>query len=113
MVKITPDGKMSDYATGLTTLTDLKRGPDGELYAVQFGIFTEQGPDPTTGAIIRIKESDASEVVVSSLPFPTSLDFDADGNAYVTIWGIGEPGSGTLLRVNGLAGMSGKLTMHE
>ncbi|RLT35449.1 MAG: ScyD/ScyE family protein, partial [Chloroflexi bacterium] len=28
-------GEVSDYATGLTMLTDLRAGPDGELYAVQ------------------------------------------------------------------------------
>ncbi len=92
VVMVASDGTVSDYATGLTTLTDLRLGPDGNLYAVEFGIFTEQGPDPTTGAIIRITEGGASEVVVSGLPFPTSLDFDADGNAYVTIWGVGAPG---------------------
>jgi sugar lactone lactonase YvrE len=108
VVMVAPDGTVSDYAIGLTMLTDMRRGPDGELYAVQLGFFGEQGPDPTSGAIIRIHEGDDSEIVLTGLPFPTSLDFDADGNAYVTIGGVGAPGSGALVRIDGLTGMPGQ-----
>ena len=73
VLMVTPDGEMSDYATGLTMLTDLRRGPDGALYAVQFGMFTEQGPVPDAGSVVRIHEGTASEVLVSGLSFPTSL----------------------------------------
>lgn len=92
-------------------LTDLRRGPDGELYGVEFGMFTEQGPVPNAGSIVRIHEGDASEVVVSGLPFPTSLVFDADGNAYVTINGVGAPGSGAVVRFDGLTDMTGEPIM--
>lgn len=108
VLRVSPLGEVSDYATGLTTLTDLKRGPDGELYAVQFGIFTEQGPTPNSGALIRIKEGGASEIVVGELPFPTGLAFDADGNAYVAINGVGAPGSGAVIRLDGVTGMAGQ-----
>jgi uncharacterized protein GlcG (DUF336 family)/sugar lactone lactonase YvrE len=104
VVQVTPDGEVSDYATGLTMLTDLKMGPDGELYAVQFGMFTEQGPAPNSGAVIRIHEGDASETVVEGLSFATSIGFDTAGNAYVTINGLGAPGSGAVVRFDGLAG---------
>lgn len=113
VVMITPDGEMSDYATGLTTLTDLTMGPDGNLYAVQFGIFGEQGPDPATGAIVRVKEGEASEVVVNGLPFPTSIDFDDNGNGYVTIFGVGAPGSGQVVRIDGLTMMPGEMMMQD
>jgi sugar lactone lactonase YvrE len=108
MLRVTPDGQVSDFATGLTMLTDLQRGPDGELYAVEFGMFTEQGPVPNAGSVVRIHEGDASEVLVSGLPFPTSLVFDADGNAYVTINGVGAPGSGAVVRFDALTGMEGE-----
>jgi streptogramin lyase len=111
VVQVAPDGAVTDYATGLTMLTDLQRAPDGELYAVEFGMFTEQGPVPNAGAIVRIKEGDASEVLVSGLPFPTSLVFDADGNAYVTINGVGAPGSGAVVRFDGLTSMAGEPVM--
>ncbi|MCB9437344.1 MAG: ScyD/ScyE family protein [Anaerolineales bacterium] len=104
---VTPDGEISDYATGLTMLTDLQHGPDGELYAVQFGMFTEQGPLPDAGSIVRIHEGDASEVLVSGLSFPTSITFDSEGNAFVTINGLGAPGSGAVVRFDQLTDMAG------
>lgn len=107
VVKVSASGSVSDYAAGLTTLTDLRTGPDGNLYAVQFGLFTEQGPQPGTGAIIRVKAGNASEVVVSGLVFPTSMDFSAAGDAYVTTNGVGAPGSGQVVRFDALTSMAG------
>lgn len=108
VVMITPDGTISDYATGLTMLTDLQRGPDGALYAVQFGLFTEAGPVPDAGSIVRIQKSDTSEVVVTGLPFPSGLAFDQAGNAYVTINSLGAPGSGAVVRFDDLINMPGE-----
>jgi plastocyanin/sugar lactone lactonase YvrE len=105
---VAADGTVSDYAVGLTMLTDLRMGPDGQMYAVQFGIFTQEGPVPNAGAIVRVKEGGHSEIVFGGLPFPTSLDFDADGNAFVTINGLGAPGSGAVVRIDGLTGMDGE-----
>ena len=102
VVQVTPAGTRTDYATNLTMLTDIRRGPDGEFYAVQFAEFTDQGPTPNSGAIVKIAEGDASEVVVSGLSFPTSIDFDADGNAYITINGAGAPGSGAVVVYEGV-----------
>lgn len=103
IVRIDPDGAMSDYATNLTTIVDLRVGPDGQMYAVSFGRFTDQGPEPMSGAVLRIREGDASELVLSGLPFPTSIDFNEHGDAYVTTNGVGAPGSGELLAYRGLA----------
>jgi uncharacterized protein GlcG (DUF336 family)/sugar lactone lactonase YvrE len=100
---ITPDGVISDYATGLTMITDLRMGPDGFMYAVQFGMFTETGPVPNAGAVIRI-DGDSHTVVVEGLSFPTSLDFNADGDLYVTINGVGAPGSGAVVMFAQVAG---------
>ncbi len=108
VLMVTPEGAVSDFATGLTTLTDLTRGPDGQLYAIQFGLFSEQGPTPNSGAIVRVKEGGASEVVVGDLPFPTGIAFDGDGNAYVTVNGVGAPGSGAVVRFDALTAMEGQ-----
>jgi sugar lactone lactonase YvrE len=102
VVKVTPLGARSDYATGLTMLTDITRGPDGEFYAVQFAVFTDQGPTPNSGAIIKIGEGDTSTPVVEGLSFPTSIDFDSDGNAYITINGSGAPGTGAVVKYDGV-----------
>ena len=98
-------GGVEDYATDLTMLTDLRTGPDGELYAVRFGIFTDEGPIPNSGSVIRVGEGETSQDVVTGLPFPTSVDFDINGNAFVTINGasVGEPGRGKVIRFEGVA----------
>jgi sugar lactone lactonase YvrE len=103
VVQVTPDGQVSDYANGLTMVTDLRKGPDGALYAVQLGQFTEQGPVPNSGSIVRVKEGASSEVVIGDLSFPTSIDFNASGDAYVTINGVGAPGSGEVVMFAALA----------
>lgn len=107
VVSVAEDGSVSDFATGLTMLTDLRTGPDGALYATQFGMFTEQGPVPGSGAVVRIKAGDASEIVVPGLMFPTSIDFNADGDAFVTVNGVGAPGSGQVVKFAGLTAMEG------
>ena len=108
VLKVAVDGTVSDYATGLTALTDLRTAPDGQMYAVQFAIFGDQGPTPDSGAVIRIKEGDTSEVLVAGLAFPTSLDFNANGDAYVTLNGVGAPGSGAVIVLRGLTEMVGQ-----
>ncbi len=100
-------GVVADFATGLTMLTDLRTGPDGELYAVQFGVFTDQGPVPNSGALLRIRAGAASEVLVDGLSFPTSIDFDGKGNGYVTINGVGAPGTGAVVRFDALTDVVG------
>lgn len=108
VVTVDPEsGEVSDYATGLTMLTDLRTGPDDELYAVQLGVFTDQGPIPDSGAILRIGEDEASEVLVSGLSYPTSVGFDEDGNGFVTVNGVGAPGSGAVVRFDELTGIVG------
>ena len=107
VVSVDADGTVTDYASGLTMLTDLRTGPDGELYAVQFGMANETGFVPDSGALLRIQEGEASEVLASGLSFPTSLAFNADGDGLVTVNGVGAPGSGQVLRFAGLTDAAG------
>ena len=101
---VTPDGVISDYVVGLTMITDLRWGPDGEMYGVQFGMFTEEGPQPGSGAVIHIMPGADSVPVVEGLTFATSLDFNAAGDVYVTVFGVGPPMSGAVLMFEGVAG---------
>lgn len=101
--KVAGDGTVSDYADGLTSLTDLRRGPDGSLYAIQFAIFGQQGPTPSSGALVRVKPGFTSETVISGLNFPTSVSFNSAGDAYITINGVGAPGSGAVVKYTGVA----------
>lgn len=101
VVRITPSGEVSDFVTGLTMTTDLQHGPDGRLYAVQIGVFTEAGPTPDSGRIVRLDESGITEIV-AGLSFPTAIAFADDGDAYVTLNGAGGPG-GAVVRFDGVA----------
>ena len=90
-------GRVEDYATGATMLTDLQEGPDGNLYAVRMAETGERGPIPGTGAVLRVRPG-GFEVVIQGLPFPTALAIAPSGDFYVTINGVGAPGSGAVLR---------------
>ncbi len=93
-------------STGLTIMTDLEAGPDGNLYAVQFAVFTDQGPTLNSGALVKVAEGEGSTPVVEGLSFPTSVDFNEAGDAYVTINGVGAPGSGAVVMYAGVAAAS-------
>jgi uncharacterized protein GlcG (DUF336 family) len=100
---IGPDGEVADFATGLTMLTDLRRGPDGYLYGVQYAIFTDSGPEPNSGSVVRIKGGQDFDVVVDGLPLPTALTFNDKGDLFVSINGLGAPGSGAVLAFSQIA----------
>ena len=102
VVHVSLEGDVTDYSTDLTMLTDLRAGPDGRLYAVSMGVFAEEGPQPDSGALLRIGDG-TSEVVVPDLSLPTSVAFDGSGNAYLTINGLGAPGSGSVVKYPGIA----------
>jgi hypothetical protein len=87
VVKITPEGEVSDFWTGLTRVADLAFGPDGKLYAAELSTNnTESFPFvlPNTGRIVRQSGPDTLEVVAEGLDFPVGLGFDANGALYVT-----------------------------
>jgi len=103
VVTVDADGIVRDYAVNLTMLTDLRYGPDGMLYGVSFGRFTDQGPELNSGAVVRILGNGGFEEVASELSFPTSIDFNEAGDAFVTINGSGPFGAGQLWRIDGVA----------
>lgn len=87
VVKITPDGTVSDAWTGLTRVADLEFGPDGKLYAAELSTNnTETFPfvQPHTGRIVRQRGSDSMDVIAEGLDFPVGLGFDASGALYVS-----------------------------
>lgn len=107
VLQVTDEGEVIDFATGMTMLTDLQYGPDGNLYAVSFGMFTEEGPVFNSGSVLRILEDGTAEVVIEGLPFATALAFDADGNGYVAINGLAIPEAGMVVYYDGLTTMEG------
>jgi hypothetical protein len=108
VVQVDETGSVSDFATGLTMLTDLYAGPDGNLYAVSFGVFTQQGPVFNSGSVVRILPDGTSEVVIDGLPFATAIVLDAEGNGYVAINGVAIPNAGMVVYYEGLTAMEGR-----
>lgn len=106
VVKVTADGKVSDFANGLTYATDLRRGPDGSLYAVQIARFTDKGPVPNSGSLVRIQADGKLQTVLEGLPTPSSVDFNAAGDAYLTINTLAAPGAGQVVMYKGIAAKS-------
>ena len=99
------DGAVSDFATGLTMLTDLRTGPDGALYAAVRHVHGA-GSGARQCAVLRIKEGDTSEIVVPGLMFPTSIDFSTDGGTFVTVSGVkARSGQGEVRRPAAMEGM--------
>jgi sugar lactone lactonase YvrE len=88
VMKITPDGTVSDAWTGLTRVADLVLGPDGMLYAAELSTGnTETAPfaHPSTGRIVRQqRRAGGIEVVADGLDFPVGLGFGPDGALYVS-----------------------------
>jgi plastocyanin len=106
VVKVTPDGTVSDAWTGLTVVTDVELGPDGVLYAAEMATgFAEGVPDmpPGTGRIVRQSGPDTSEPVVTELPYPVHIGFDADGQLVIAAPAFGPEagvGQGVLVSVD-------------
>jgi sugar lactone lactonase YvrE len=108
ILRVSADGEVSEFATGFTMLTDLKLGPDGNFYAVQFGLFTQEGPVFNSGSVVRIAPDGSAEVVIDGLPFATAVALDADGNGYVTINGVAIPEAGMVVYYEGLTEREGQ-----
>jgi hypothetical protein len=95
IVKIAPDGTVSDVWTGLTAVTDIALAPDGTLYATELSTGnTETDPPyhPQTGKVVRQTGPAAAEEVATGLDYPTHLAFDADGLLYVAGPALGSNG---------------------
>jgi sugar lactone lactonase YvrE len=86
VIKVTPDGQVSDHWTGLTVVTDVAMGPDGALYATEMatGFSGETAQMPAdSGRIVRQTGPDSFEPVVTDLPYPVNIGFDTDGHLLI------------------------------
>jgi hypothetical protein len=86
VVKVTPDGMVSDEWTGLTAVTDVALGPDGALYAAEMATGntdTEPFLSPGSGRVVRQSGPDTLEEVLTDVAYPVTLGFDAEGALHV------------------------------
>lgn len=93
--RIAADGSMTQWATGLTNVTDLTFGPDGSLYAVE--IASEGLLNGPFGSLLRVGPgADNTEVIASGLFAPYGVAVYQD-SAYVTTGAV-LSGGGEVLR---------------
>lgn len=92
VVMVSPDGEVSDYATGLTYVDGLALGTGRQpVRRAVRDVHRGTPPVPISGAVLHIKGGEDFDVAVEGLSFPTSLGFNAGGDAYVTVNGVGPP----------------------
>lgn len=102
VLKITPDGTVSTYATGLTAAVGIAFDAKGQMYALE--MFTGiPVPAPTaagTGKVVRVTPGSAPVTVASGLTFPTAMTFGPDGMLYVSnVGSFGPSNSGQIVRI--------------
>jgi hypothetical protein len=100
---VTPDGTLSEFATGLTAELGIAFDAQGNLFVLETsGAATGPAPfTPGSGRVIRIGTSGEQEVIVEGLFQPTALRLGPDGNLYLTNYGWqSPPGSGQILRID-------------
>ena len=113
VIRVGPDGSVSDAWTGLTAATDVAVSPDGTLYATELatGNTGDAFARPGTGRVVRQTGPDALEAVAAGLDYPIALAFGPDGGLYVTGPALGGEGAqGTVQRLDVAGGESGAAT---
>ncbi|CAA9547474.1 MAG: hypothetical protein AVDCRST_MAG70-642 [uncultured Thermomicrobiales bacterium] len=102
VVRILPDGMVSDVWRGLSLVIDLAFGPDGTLWALEMA--TGHGDDPGairsgTGRVVRRGADGDSIEVATGLELPTRMRFASDGALYVSGPAFGaDDGEGWVIR---------------
>ena len=107
VLKVTPDGKVSDLSTGFTMVTGVAIGPDKKVYVSELTTsldFSKTPPDIQPGRVSRVNADGSSTPVITGLNFPNSIAFDKAGNLFVTTGtAFGPPNAGTIDRYDGIA----------
>jgi sugar lactone lactonase YvrE len=100
ILKITPDGTISTYASGFNKLANLAFDSAGNLYALE--LFTgTAAPGPSaigTGEVVKVVPGGTPQPVVTNLTFPTGMTFAPDGSLYISNVGFAIPNSGQILK---------------
>jgi sugar lactone lactonase YvrE len=100
---LSPEGELTEHATGLTAALGLAFDADGNMYALETsaGGSPEAPIVPGTGRVVRMTDTGEWEPIATGLVFPTAMVFGADGNLYVSNFGFGfPPGAGQVVVVD-------------
>ena len=102
VVKIDPQGNVSDVWTGLTMVTGIALDEEGVLYATQLSESRDRAPflTPGTGSLVRQSGPDSAEEFANGLNLPVGLATGPDGAFYVSGPAVGaDQGAGLILRI--------------
>ena len=99
ILKVTPEGQVSTFATGFTTILALAFDSLHQLYVLETTTGGNQFPTPGTGKVVRIDVAGAAHDVATGLSLPTAMTFGPDGNLYVSNWGFGPPNMGEIVKI--------------
>jgi len=100
ILKITPSGHVSVFATGFTTVLGLAFDRQHRLYILE-NTTGNPFPTPGTGKVVRLDHNGQVEEIATGLFLPTGMTFGPDGNLYVSNVGFGPPpvGLGQVVKI--------------
>lgn len=99
ILKITPTGQVTTFATGFTAILGLAFDSIHRLYVLENTTGGNQSPTPGTGKVSRLDGTGQVDVIATGLALPTAMTFGPDGNLYVSNWGFGPPNMGEVVRI--------------
>ncbi|MCW2616060.1 MAG: hypothetical protein JWN08_3054 [Frankiales bacterium] len=87
ILRVSPSGRTSVFASGLTHVVGLDLAPDGALYAVELSttsLLESFCGTPVTGDVVRFSRGRRT-VVATGLPEPGGVAVAPDGSFYVSV----------------------------
>lgn len=101
ILKITPDGQVSTFASGFTAIVGLAFDALHRLYVLENTTGAgNEFPTPGTGRVSRLDAAGRMEEIATGLSLPTAMTFGPDGNLYVSNGGFGDPAASEILKVD-------------
>ena len=94
--KVTPEGDVSIWETGFTTVLGIAFDKQDRLYVLESSAVT--GLLAMTGRVVRVNKNKTREVIVDKLSLPTGMTFGPDGALYISNTGFGPP-NGSIVKV--------------
>ncbi|MBI1781959.1 MAG: ScyD/ScyE family protein [Sphingobacteriales bacterium] len=108
IMKITPDGSITDWIKGLNTVLGIVIDKNSRFYVLEMTVpadndpGTPDFPSPGAGRVVRIDPGGNRTVIATGLSLPTGMTMGPDGKLYVSNWGFGPPakGGGQVLQID-------------
>lgn len=106
VVTVDASGTVSEVASGVSALTDVGFGPDGQLYALQFADQAAPGGpgplDPFSAKVLEMNDDGTFTPVVAGFTFATAMLFDGP-KLYVISNGLSALGPGEVWVIDDIA----------